>query len=292
AEGPLRPGGVGGTWGESFDDEAHQWPAYEDRGDRSEGETGVDEQAPGVEILGFTGPPRPQRSDEDAPEAADGLGERGAGDEAQHHRDERKPDRAADRPREIAGEDEDDDEHDSGGDGFHQAPDSAHGLPQVEVLGVQLRDRSAGTVIHQPTSVISAPRPESRSRVGRAGALYSPGLPGRCRCNSSRGGRGPSPRTTTTSCRISSTSPAAPSSIAALPEMTARRNQRGPSTPRNRTGRSPARPSLVRTARRARSSRPKPPSLSSTDPPCLPIDSVISSRSSSQIPWLRGAAKA
>jgi hypothetical protein len=124
--------------------------------------------------------------------------------------------------------------------------------------------------------------------AGRTPSAWS----GSVRASRSRGGRALSSRTTTVRRNRSSRVVAASVSTAARPVTTPRRNQRGPSTPMNRAGRWPVRPSGVRTGRRASSSRPNGPGTSSTDPPCLPTDSAISSRISSQIPSVRGAAKA
>src|SRR5690606_19781181 len=110
--------------------------------------------------------------------------------------------------------------------------------------------------------------------------------------STSRGGRGSSPRTTTTS-RITLTSGAMVVwSTAAGPWTTARRNQRGPSTPMNRAGWIATRPSGARPGRRHSSSVPKNPSTISALPPVLRTPSAISRRMSSQSPLERGAAKA
>ena len=85
--------------------------------------------------------------------------------------------------------------------------------------------------------------------------------------------------------------PACSPSIA-WPVSTPRRNQRGPSTPRNRAGRCPLRPSGRRTGRRASSSSPNGPVRSWVEPPCLATCAASSPRRSSQSPSERGAANA
>ena len=77
---------------------------------------------------------------------------------------------------------------------------------------------------------------------------------------------------------------AASSSMAARPEKTARRNQRGPSTPTNRAGAKTVRPSGPAEGMRVRSSVPSAPRVSSAVPPWATIDSAISARMSSQMP--------
>ena len=68
---------------------------------------------------------------------------------------------------------------------------------------------------------------------------------------------GPSPRTTTVSRKICSSSPAVCGCTAPWPEITPRRNQRGPSTPTNRTTWKPPVPSGSCTGTCARSSQPE-----------------------------------
>ncbi len=108
----------------------------------------------------------------------------------------------------------------------------------------------------------------------------------------SRGAIADSPRTTTVSRTTAMSGPAASSSMAARPENTARRNQRGPSTPTNRAGANTVRPSGPAEGIRVRSSGPSSPRTSSAVPPWLTIDSAISERMPSQTPMVRGAAKA
>src|SRR5699024_10007126 len=127
-------------------------------------------------------------------------------------------------------------------------------------------------------SVISGPRSSDSSPGRLAGDCASSREPGRCSGSKSRGGRGCSPRTTTTSPKMPSMSIPACSEASACPVSTPRRNQRGPSTPRNRAGRWPLRPSGSRTGSRASSSSPKTPLLMLAEPPCLLIWVCSSSR--------------
>ena len=109
-----------------------------------------------------------------------------------------------------------------------------------------------GATLERPevvrTRVAGRPHPRRLGSLVPVGCALGPGAllgDGRARAGAAprAGGRASSSRTTTT-LRTSSTSGSAwLSSVAAGPLMTARRNQRGPSTPRNRTGVCTGRPS-------------------------------------------------
>ncbi|OLT23663.1 hypothetical protein BJF81_09935 [Ornithinimicrobium sp. CNJ-824] len=108
--------------------------------------------------------------------------------------------------------------------------------------------------------------------------------------STSRGGRGSSPRRTTTLRTKARIGRSCASSAAAGPLTTTRRNHRGPSTPRKRAGWKATRPSGARPGIRARSSLPMTPSTASAAPPASTIPRAMSGRSSSHRPVVRGAA--
>src|SRR3954471_6895152 len=141
-------------------------------------------------------------------------------------------------------------------------------LAPAPSLGPLLDAHASSVRRRHRISVISGPRGKGSSGGRPSGSGDGAGAASGSRSgSSSRGAIASVPRTTTTSRTTDSSSAAAAGSCAAGPWNTARRNQRGPSTPAKRCTWWPVRPSAVRTGSRTTSSGPNRPSTSVAVPP-------------------------
>src|SRR5690606_7618797 len=146
--------------------------------------------------------------------------------------------------------------------------------------------RTFGWGVSPAATMARLPSPPSALRCAMRAAASSAIFGGSLSGSGSLTGMARLPRSTTRLRSASSSSGAASSSVARLPWKVAWTNQRGPSTPQKRTVLVPFLPVTW-----ARSSAPQRPSTSSTLPPWPVTWPLSSSRISSQMPSVRGAAR-